>query len=222
MAKIPTPALAAASAAAAKPATENTAQAAEASSGNGGGTQPWATPITTTADVPSSPVSEIAGDRTGDNDALGTQKQAEALAENDVAKTPVTQELPSFVRDQISPSGVDLALEAHRGELPDLERSAYPSLGERVTALISGASDELKQKFFDRMAEVAEDVINELRSAAVDDSQANLLVDGNSHYGTAAANATADGSAEAPGISNAERNRRARRAAERVAAASVK
>lgn len=195
------------------------AQADEGATGNGGGESHVAeadTVITSTADVPTSDVSDIVGDE-DDVDIHDTAGQAEALAENDVALTG-TKELPSFVRDQISPSGTDIALEADRSVKPSLDRSAYPSLGERLYSMLGKASPELAAEFEDRMADLAQTVIDELRANDTSREFNDRVIDGTSHYGPRVRNPEV-----APrelGAGNVEANRRARRAAERLAAAS--
>lgn len=202
---------------------------APAAGGNGGGTgdapaaesagageQP--TVITSTDDVPTTDADEIPGMDTDDVDIYDTHGQAEKLAENDVAQTG-TSELPSFVRDQISPSGIDIALEADRSEKPPLERSAYPSLGERLYSMLGKADDRLMAEFEERMTELAQDVIDDLRKQDVSAEFNNRVIDGTKHYGPGVRNPAAAASALG-NTSNAEQNRRARRAAERVAQAS--
>lgn len=215
--------------AAAAPAAETPA-GDDAAAGNGGGTDSQVaaaaaepatgTEITSTADVPSTPVEDITGGAEDDVDVEGTHEQAERLAENDVAQIPEQTEVPSFVRDQISPSGIDIALEADRSERPPLERSAYPSLGERLYQMLGKASPELAEEFENRMVDLAEQVIEDLRKNAQDTLTADLMVDGTQHYGPRVQAAAARGE-PTTGPTNAQLNRRARRAAERVAAASV-
>lgn len=193
-----------------------------ASGGNGGGENHVGegaapeTVITSTDDVPSSDAADVTGDD-DDVDIYDTAGQAERLAENDVALTE-SKELPSFVRDQISPSGTDIALEADRSPKPPLDRSAYPSLGERLYAMLGKASPELSAEFEERMAELAQDVIDDLRANDVSREFNDRVIDGTAHYGPRVRNPEV-----APrelGAGNVEANRRARRAAERLAAAS--
>lgn len=200
-----------------------------AAGGNGGGENTEATgegsvpatnEITSTADVPTTDAAEIPGEDSDDVDVDNTHEQAERLAENDVAQVPEGTEVPSFVRDQITPSGIDIALEADRSERPPLERSAYPSLGERLYQMLGKASPELAEEFENRMVELAETVIEDLRKNAQDEITAGLMIDGTQHYGPRVQSGAARGDGVS-GPTNAQMNRRARRAAERVAQASV-
>lgn len=187
-----------------------------AAEGNGGGASEAETVITSTADVPTSDVSDIVGDD-DDLDIHDTADQAAALAENDVALTG-TKELPSFVRDQVSPSGTDIALEVDRSLKPTLERSAYPSLGERLYSMLGKASPELMAEFEERMADLAQTVIDDLRASDVSREFNARVIDGTAHYGPRVRNPEVE--PRALSANNVEANRRARRAAERLAAAS--
>lgn len=190
-----------------------------AAGGNGGGAEHVTeaeTVITTTDDVPSSDAADVTGDD-DDVDIHNTAEQAEKLAENDVALTG-TKELPSFVRDQISPSGTDIALEADRSAKPSLERSAYPSLGERLYSMLGKASPELMAEFEDRMADLAQTVIDEIRANDTSREFNDRVIDGTAHYGPRVRNPEV--SPRELGANNVEANRRARRAAERLAAAA--
>lgn len=199
-----------------------------AAAGNGGGANSGATAdaetvaassvINTTADVPSAD-GPIPGTDTDDVDVHNTHEEAERLADTDVAATG-DKELPSFVRDQVSPSGVDIALEADRSTRPPLDRSAYPSLGERLYQMLGKATDEQQARFEDRMVEIAEDVIDEFRATDKSAEINDRLIDGSAHYGPGVRSAAAQKASQGEGATRVEANRRARRAAERIAAAS--
>lgn len=213
--------------------------ATSADGGNGGGTPPvdnaesapapastgdtpQDAPFTPT-EVPSTSPESIPGvdAPAEDVDVANTHDQAAKLAEHDVASTAPGTELPSQIRDQISPSGVDIALEADRSVRPDLERSAYPSVGERVRLMLDKTSPEIREKFEQLMSDAAEAIMDELASRAMDNEVDGLLIDGTTHYGPKIRTDAAKKD-EASDVSKAELNRRARRAAERVAAIATK
>lgn len=221
------------------PASNAADSASTADGGNGGGTPPvdnaesapaptdtgsapQDAPFTPT-EVPSTPAASIPGvdSPAEDVDVENTHAQAERLAQHDVASTAPGTELPSQIRDQLSPSGVDIALEADRSVRPDLERSAYPSVGERVRLMLDKASPQIREKFAELMSDAAEAIMDELASAAADNEVDGLLIDGTTHYGPKVRTEAAKKD-EASDVSKAELNRRARRAAERVAALATK
>lgn len=174
-------------------------------------------PITSTEQVPELNTSDVPGmDEDDDVDVDATHDQVERLAENDVSAIAPRTEVPSFVRDQITPSGVDIPLEMDRTPKPSLERSAYPSLGERLYQMVAGASPEIQEQFEERMLAAGEAVIEQLRDETTANAFTAAMVDGTRHYGPRVRSEAAQKAAVAVS-SNAERNRRARRAAERVA-----
>lgn len=150
------------------------------------------------------------------------EEEAGKIDPSSVVKAPPPgQERPAEVTDQVTPIGQDQALLLDDQRKVSLERSAYPTTLEAIRDRMAALPVDEQATLSAKLAEAADEILTtHERNAQAREMEAQM-VDGTALYGNRVRRADHDETLQSQtGNGNAERNRRARRAAERIATAA--
>lgn len=195
---------------------------ADGEGGNGGGDDSVANEGTADEAAANAPEGDTTSEErdqatpTGDNPSLKLVDEANRIdPETLIQAPPAESERPSEVTDQLTPVGQDVALLMDDQRKVDLERSAFPTELEKLKDRMGALTTEDQLELQGKIASFAEETLSSMERGSEAKEMAARMVDGSAVFGNRARRENHDETLPTKN-GNVERNRRAKRAAERL------